>query len=50
MMTPEEKQAASERRKRIKKFKHYMEITRTVCAVGAFCLNAIVLSHVMGLW
>lgn len=30
--------------------KHRMEIIRTVCAVTALCLNAAVMTHVMGLW
>jgi len=50
MMTPEEKKQAAERRKRIKKHKHMMEVTRTVCAVIALCLNMAVLTHVLGMW
>ena len=35
---------------KIKKFKHNMEIIRTLCAIGAVTLNIIVLSHIVGLW
>jgi len=51
MMTPEEKkEAAAERRRKSKRQKHLMEVTRTVCAVIALCLNIAVLTHVVGLW
>jgi len=43
-MAPEEE---ANRRERIK---HHMEIIRTLCAVMALCLNAAVMTHVMGLW
>ena len=35
---------------KIKRFKHNMEIIRTLCAIFAVVLNLFVLTHVLGLW
>ena len=35
---------------KVKQFKHNMEIIRTLCAIFAVVVNALVLSHIMGYW
>jgi hypothetical protein len=35
---------------KIKRFKHNMEIIRTLCAIFAVVLNLFVLTHVLGFW
>jgi hypothetical protein len=57
IMSDEEKQIVIERREarkkesaKIKRFKHNMEIARTICALLAICMNSLVLSHLLGFW
>ena len=35
---------------KIKRFKHNMEIIRTLCAIFAVTLNLFVLTHILGFW
>lgn len=53
LLTPEDKIRRDARKAevaKIKKFKHNMEIVRTLCSIFAVILNIVVLSHVLGLW
>ena len=35
---------------KIKRFKHNMEIIRTLCAIFAVVVNMAVLTHILGFW
>ena len=35
---------------KIAKFKHTMEIIRTICAICAVLLNVAIITHILGLW
>lgn len=38
------------KKKRLARTKHRMEIIRTFCGIGGFCVNLFILAHILGYW